>query len=184
MVGPVNWSADTLPRKVDTTIRTEVADTFKGFGLTKTGTYGNKGDSTEADVYTGKGLICTIEAPASSTSSTGASCGRIDAYKEAAAKTKPIASVIPKVEQSTVFIGLKITDSKVSGYQKAQVGQGSIDGGGGSIAILYKKNNDAWVHFTNTQTGIPCSAYNTTDLRNAFKGEECYGANDQPSTVQ
>jgi prepilin-type N-terminal cleavage/methylation domain-containing protein len=185
MLGPVNWANDTLPRKADTTIRTEVANTFKEFGLEKTGTYGSKDYSSEADVYTGKGLICAIETPTSATSSTGASCGRIDAYKEIAAKTKPIASAIPNVEQSTVLGNLKITDSTVSGYQRASVGQGSIDSGGGSIALLYKKNNDPWVYFKNVQQSLPCSAYNTTDLRNAFKGEACYGgANDVSSTVQ
>lgn len=35
MLGPVNWANDTLPRKADTTIRTEVANTFKEFGLEK-----------------------------------------------------------------------------------------------------------------------------------------------------
>ncbi|QQS19813.1 prepilin-type N-terminal cleavage/methylation domain-containing protein [Candidatus Saccharibacteria bacterium] len=184
MVGPVNWDSDTLPRKADTTIRTEVADILKDFGLTKTGTNGKTDDGTATDVYRGRGLICVIEAPASRTSSTGLSCGRIDAYKETAAKTQPIASAMPNVEQSTVLMNLKITDSKVSGYQKAQISQGSIDSGGGSTALLYKKNNDPWVYFRNTQQDILCSEYNTTDLRNAFKGDVCYGANDVFSTVQ
>lgn len=184
MVGPVNWASDTVPREADTTIRTEVANIFKGFGLTKTGANGRVGDGTATDVYTGKGLICTIEVPTSPTSSTEASCGRIDAYKETAAKTQPIASVLPDAGQSTVLVNLKIADSTVSGYQRASVGRGSIDRGGSSVALLYKKNNDPWVYFKNVQQALACSEYNTIDIRNAFKGEACYGANDVSSTVQ
>lgn len=173
-----------VPKTADTVLRKEIASIYKDFGLLKTETRGDKNNSTDTDIYTGKGLICTIQTPTSGTSANNAQCGLIDAYKEMAEKIKPLADVIPNMNaSSTVFSNLKITNSSVNGYQNASVGVGNINGGGG-VALLYKKDSSSWMYFTTTQEMLPCSGYNTIDIRNAFKGESCYGASGQTAMVQ
>lgn len=172
-----------IPKTADTVLRKEIASIYKDFGLLKTETRGDKNNGTDTDIYTGKGLICTIQTPTSGTSANNAQCGRIDAYKEMAEKIKPLSDVIPNVNASTILSNLKITNSSVSGYQNASVGIGNINGGG-AVALLYKKDSSSWMYFTTVQEMLPCSAYNTIDIKNAFKGESCYEANGQTATVQ
>lgn len=184
MVGPAITGNGTLPSQADVAIRTEVAAIYSEFGLSKTGKYGYGYDNNQTDVYTGKGLICTIEEPNAGTSSTGASCGLINKYKEMAEKLLPFSKVMKNVNQSSILRGLKIADSKVSGYQTAQISQGSLDMIGGSIALLYKKGDGTWTYFANAQQSLACSEFNSDDLRNAYKGEACFTANGESSTVQ
>jgi len=186
IAGPVNLTTDTFPRSVDTAIRTEISVIFKKFGLIKVGAYGNKQNGSELDEYKGNGLICTIQAPDTITSTTEATCGEINSYKSEAAKAKPIASAIPNASKSTILAGLRIKNSAVSGYQKANAIQGNIDNLEATVALFYKKNNDAWVYFKNhsKENDLPCSDYSTLDLRNAFKGDACYGPKNQSTTVQ
>ncbi len=172
---PTNYN---YPKAGDTAIRTEIADIYKEFGLDKTGTFGAK------DVYTDKNLICTIETPSDASSSSTASCGRIDDYKGGAEKIKPFADVLPNVSESTILGGLEISNSRVSGYQTAKLGESRIEEDDGSDALFYKKEPGKWVYFTNTQAILSCSDYNTADLRSAYKGHPCLDKNYQNSTVQ
>lgn len=172
------------PKTADTALRNEIADVFQDFGLSKTGTLGEKDTGTETDVYTGEGLICTIEPPTAPTSSNTGMCGLISAYPAAAEEIKPMTDVIPGVSSSTAFGALKVTDSPVSGYQKANLGMGDINGFSGSIALLYRKDSGPWQYFKNVQNSLPCSAYSTLDLRNAFNGEACGAADGSDATVK
>lgn len=171
------------PKTNDSILRKEIAGIYKDFGLSKTETIGDKENSNDKEIYIGNGVICSIETETATTSSNTASCGLIDKYKEEAERIKSLATIIPNVSSSTIFGNLKITNSAVSGYQKASINMGDINGGG-SVALLYKKDSGSWMYFTNVQEPPLCSAYNTTDLKNAFKGDGCYGINDQMSTVQ
>ena len=181
LAGPTNIGNYNYPRPIDTEIRTEIAKTYTDFGLVKTGVYGfgNIGDGNETDVYSGKGLICTIQSPLAQSSSTSSSCGSIEAYKESATKIKPLADVMKNIDSSSTLTNLKINKSLINGYQRAELSQGSIDNLGGSIALFYQKNNEPWVYFTNTQTGIYCSEFNNIDLRSAFKSEPCTDSNNE-----
>ncbi|NDK08995.1 hypothetical protein EOM39_07205 [Candidatus Gracilibacteria bacterium] len=171
------------PKTNDSILRKEVASIYKDFGLSKTETIGDKENSTDKEIYIGNGVICSIETQTSTISSNTATCGLINKYKEEAERIKPLADMIPNASSSTIFGNLKITNSAVSGYQKASVSMGDINGGG-SVALLYKKDSGSWMYFTNAQEPPLCSAYNTTVLKNAFKGDSCYGTNDQMSIVQ
>lgn len=168
-----------LPGAANTKLRKDVAAIYKSFGLSQTGTLGD--GSAEQEVYTGKGLICTIEAPTAQTSSNAASCGLVDSYKAAAEKVKPIADALPDVT-GTVLSGLKIEDG-ANGYQRASVAQGMVNFGG-AVALLYKKDTaDKWTYFRHTQNALPCEVFNTDASKNAFKGETCYDAAGQKSNV-
>lgn len=173
-----------FPKAADKALRTEMASVYTDFGLVKKESRGGSSDGPPSeDVYMGRGLICTVNPPTSPTSLNWASCGLVNAYKEAATRLQPFANVLPDFGQATILAGLKISDSQVSGYQKATLSQGFI-GDGGSVAHFYKKNTGAWVYFRSTQSTGNCSDYNTPDLRNAFKGDACYDNNNQSTTVQ
>ncbi len=173
-----------LPTAVDKQLRTDIAKTYADFGMEKTESRGEVTNGNGTDVYIGKGLICTVESPESASSFNSAACGNLRSYSAVAKKYEPIAIKIPSLDEDTVLTGLKITDSRVAGYKTATLGQGEIDSGGGSVALLYKTPAGKWNYFTNTQMGLPCSKYNTTDLRNAYKGEVCFDSTNDQSTVE
>lgn len=184
-----NPGDDTLSRTADTALRNEIANVYKDLGLTKTETRGDETNRPE-DVYMGKGLICTVEPSTLTSINNTASCGLIEAYKASAEKIKLFAALIPGDNSSTLFGALKITDSPVSGYQTASISMINVGRDDKSrlnpaAALLYKKTPGSWVYFKNVQTLLQCSDYNTTDLKNAFKGERCFaGANNNEAIVQ
>ena len=172
MVGPVDWASGDIPRPADVAIRNEIINTYEEFGLTKTGNRGDADQASEEVVYIGKGVICTTQEPSSATSHVGATCGLVEAYTDAAAQVKPFADVLPNINQSSVLGRPYIVDSEVSGYQRAQVSHGGLLGG--AVALFYRKTDGEWRYFRSVQQVLECTEFDTTDLRNAFKGESCY----------
>lgn len=176
-----------LPSAQSVAIRKKIVDIYTEFGLEKTTSHGKAEDSTLVNVYEGKGLICTIEDTDSGTSSNTASCGRLDAYPAAAALAKPFVDALPDDRKDTsLFLGTPaVTTSSVTGYQHASAGESSVEGVGGGIALFWKKDGGEWTFFTGTQNLLPCTSFNTVDLKNAFKGEACYDtAADTQSKVE
>lgn len=173
-----------LPTPTETTIRTNVAQLYKDLGLTKTDTYGDAETSSLTHVYAGKGVICTVDDTTAQVSPTSVNCGLISAYTDAAAKAKPVVTALPSLTSTTAFGPVKIRDSQVNGYQSAQASVGDVKGMGGYAALFYKKDGGTWKYFKGTQEIIPCTEYNTTDLRNAFMGDACWDtATNKESTV-
>lgn len=177
-------SIEKPPRPEDSSVRAEIAKIYIESGLSKTESLGSSSDGSATDIYTGKGVVCSVEPPASAISPTSyASCGLISAYRGAAEQIEPLADAIPNVDDTFIFDIPKISNSMVSGYQKAKMSQ-HFTYGTGSIALLYKKDNNPWIFFKNLQQAPYCSDFNTVDLRNAFKGDDCYGANGESLTVK
>ncbi|HMQ96460.1 MAG TPA: hypothetical protein PKD19_04555 [Candidatus Saccharibacteria bacterium] len=179
MMLPAQGVESVLPSLDETKLRTELAGILQEAGLTKTDTTGSEGGDSAVDTYIGKGLVCTTEAPMAPVSPSSVSCGLISEYKTAIEKMKPFINALPSVQPTTVLTGLKITDSLVSGYQRAGVNVSGIGGIGGSVALFYRKSTGTWVYFTNVQQAISCSEYDTDDLKNAFKGETCYSEDNR-----
>jgi hypothetical protein len=52
--------------------------------------------------------------------------------------------------------------------------------------LFYRVSPEAeWQYFTATQGLMPCTNYNTEDIRNAFAGETCFDeSNGETLTVQ
>lgn len=172
-----------LPSASEVAIRGKIVTVYSDLGLTRVISYGPSESST--DVYTGRGLVCTVDDGAAAINPSTASCGLLSHYKEAAAKAKPFASVLPDLTATTVLSNLKISDSKVSGYQKATLSRSDLNEVGGGMAIFYRKGTGSWIYFRGTQEIIDCTAYNTTDLKNAFMGDSCYDStSNKESTVQ
>lgn len=163
---------DSFPTEVDMAIRKDIAGVYDSLGMTKVGT----NEAIGYDVYTNKTLVCNIENPETTSSSVSASCGSIDAYAKAAEKYKPFVSAIPNVSATTIFTGLKINNSPISGYQNAGIGISDYQEIGGTWALLYRKDSADWKYFTSAQMKLECSKYNTEDLKNAFMGDECLSA--------
>lgn len=174
-----------LPTSTETSIRTAVMQLYKDLGLTKTDTYGDAESSSLTQVYTGKGVVCTIDDTTAQVSPTTVNCGLISAYADAAAKAKPVITALPSLTSTTFFGPVKIKDSQADGYQNAQVSVGDVKDMGGYAALFYKKDGGSWKYFKGTQEIIPCTEYNTTDIRNAFMGDACWdNTTNKESTVQ
>jgi hypothetical protein len=178
-------SGGTLPTAPEAAIRSEIAKIYTNYGMKMTATYGSTDAGQVMDVYTSNDLICTVDNSSNSSSPTTASCGLMSAYKAAAEQVKPFADVITGITPSTNLGVPVIKDSKVSGYQTASISSGDIEGMGGHVELFYRKTSGAWKYFTGTQSELACSMYNTTDLKNAYKGEPCWNTTiDKDSTVQ
>jgi hypothetical protein len=172
-----------VPTTADTQLRLEIADIYNGLGFVKSETIGSKEDGFSTDIYVSQGLICSIESPNSGIGTNTASCGLLEEYKKEVERIKPFAEIIPNVDESKLLTNLAISDSSVSGYQSASLSINSITGGG-HVELLYRKIPDSWVYFTGTQAVLPCSMYDTLDLRSAFQGNPCEDDNYQMKTVQ
>lgn len=173
----------TLPYPVEVVIREDLVKFLTELKLEKTESRGSSEQSSVSDIYTGRGVICELTGTQNASSPTNLTCGELDKYGEMAAKVKPFADVYPLLDEKTMFSSLEIQDSETEGYQKAQVSTTEIGGIGGSAAIFYKKGDAPWVYFDNVQGPPACSDLNTVDLKNAFKGEQCYNEGVE-STVQ
>lgn len=173
-------STASYPLPADTSIRKEVAGVYTDLGLVKKDT-----PVAYTDTYMGRGLICTITTSSAEGSVNDARCGAIDSYADMAKKLKPFADVLPDINDNTVLLNLKVSNSTTAGYQKASVMVGDVGASaGGSNTLFYKPDGGKWTYFMNGANGpTDCSAYNTPDLRKAFAGDECV-AQGSMSTVK
>lgn len=115
-------------------------------------------------------------------------CSTTDEYTKNAELQKPLytAYSASKDYSKDIMLGLPtIKASAANGYQTAQAQFGN-DGQlvGGSVGLFYQTPDKAWHYFINTQNILPCSTYNTTDLKNAYAGEQCGNANGSIGTVK
>lgn len=163
-----------LPTEESKSVRRDITRTYEAFDLKKTDSRAIVGGYEATDIYTGKGLVCTVESIESQTSANTAACGLLSEYKDAAVKAKPLVDTLPRKTDQTAVGSLKITDSQTQGYQKATLLIGEAYSGGGAAALFYKKGSGQWAFFASTQEIIECSRYNSADLKNAFKGDACY----------
>lgn len=176
-----------VPSAGDMDVRQIVAKQFASFKLTKTSTRGAVSDGVNSvqDVYTGKGIICTVETPQNTTNITSASCGETSKYTAVAQKLKPIVTTMPDATApGTAFDDVKIKVSPVQGYEQAQIGVHNVEGIGGHMALFYKTPNGTWAYWKGTQNTLECADFSSNDLRSAFRGEQCYDADGNTSTVQ
>ena len=80
----------------------------------------------------------------------------------------------------TVYDNAVIENSNVEPYQRLSVSAHGL-GGGGHVDLYYRTSPESeWQYFTGTQAVLPCSDYNTEDLRKAFAGDPC----DERDTVK
>lgn len=88
-----------------------------------------------------------------------------DAYKKKEGEAYPVGYIGAETKD--------ITKNSAGTYERITV---SFDD---SVGLFYRKTGGEWKYFTGTQAGISCSAYNTSELKEAYAGEKCYeGTND------
>lgn len=147
------------------------------------------------DVWYKDGIICTIDTTTSSQFSSPLSlrCGSLywydtdlDEYRNAAVFSKVYKTATGKaIKDGDVFVLDSTTNSVVDGYSKAEVTYSNVGQGSPVGLLFYQKGDGQWHYFTTVQSDLSCAAYNTTDLRAAFKGDTCYDqTKNKDSTVQ
>lgn len=122
---------------------------------------------------------------------TGVSCADKTSYTETAKELKPYVDVYAEKSEEDVsnslFNSLKTEKSSVSGYARATLGVSgaNFDSVGGFAALFYQTPDKEWHFFIGTQNIVPCSDYNSIDLKKAYLGESCYDAeaNNEEATV-
>lgn len=162
----------TPPSKTDVDLRHQIAHIYHELGLESSETRSENG-KLSTNVYTGKGLICTIETDSAQISGSTAACGTIASYATAARTVKPISDIIEYDSDSTIFSNIAIKPSTSDDYSIASVSVGSTHGGGG-VALFWKHGTEEWNLFRYTQNTLSCASYTTPELRTAFDGEACF----------
>lgn len=112
--------------------------------------------------------------------SVSISCANKSDYVDGAAGLRQyfiVYSTYPGVDATDIALsGPTIKQSKTSGFSTATVGisGSSYDAVGGFAGLFYATPDGTLHYFTGTQSILPCSAYDSTDIKKAFLGEQCY----------
>ena len=171
----------TAPLKKDAEVRRKVEKVYHDLGLESIESQPDVSGGLR-NIFIGNGLICTIDAQSSISNNSVSICGTLSEYPAVAAAMKPFSEVLEHTDSETVLSGT-VKSSKSGDYQIATISVGNIREAGGSVAVLWKQGVGNWTLFRYTQNIIPCSAFNTTSLRNAFEGEQCSDEQGQESFV-
>lgn len=148
-----------------------------------------------SDVWYYDSIVCVVDAADSDelSSPVNFQCGALYWYNTSSFSGYGIAQLLATaykeagntVKKGDIFELESNDESTVSGYRKAIASLSSVRGDGGANLLFYKKGDDSWKFFAGTQVEISCQAYNTEDLRAAFKGDTCYDEkNNRESTVK
>lgn len=147
--------------------------------------------------YTSDTLACTLYKfnayPAKDSSTnlqTNLACADKSDYTTNAVALKPYYAVLkmgnPSATTYDVTLGvIKTEQSKTAGYTTTSISVGgapSYQGVGGYAALLYTTPDNTLHYFTGSQNALQCDQLNTTELKKAYLGTECYN-NDTKSTV-
>lgn len=74
---------------------------------------------------------------------------------------------------------INIEDSEIAPYQKLLIPSDN------AMALFYRSQpSEEWNYFTSTQGFIPCSDFNTSEIKNAFSGTQCVDDAGQPTTIK
>lgn len=120
--------------------------------------------------------------------SVDAACEDMSAYVSAAKAQKPFSTAFaegkPDSVTNVVFSGMPAArQSKTAGYvlhEMSMVGydeQTEMASVGGVLGLFYQTPEKTLHYFKSTQSDLPCSAYNTPDLKKAYAGEKCADSN-------
>lgn len=79
----------------------------------------------------------------------------------------------------------KTTTSKTPGYKTAELSLYGEASPTGAMGLFYMLPDNTWHYFRGTQQILPCTEFNTADLKKAYLGTGCYNEiAQQDSTVQ
>ena len=88
-------------------------------------------------------------------------------------------------KNNLLFDVVEINQSKTANFKIATIGVGGSGYGsvGGFAALFYQTPDTIWHYFTGTQSKLPCTRFDTIDLKQAYLGESCYGPTNEGATV-
>ena len=174
-----------------------IAKSLKEMGFAETIVQpGTDADSMYVAHYSEKDVVCRVTTIKTYNNPAGkhlveAGCQDMTVYTANAKSLQPFYELFPtsfKVAQ-LALIGTpsQAQPSKSTGYTTLQLGSGGVDehgeaGAGGAAQLFYQTPDKTWHYFTGTQQVLPCSSYNTLDLKKAYLGEKCDN-NGTESTV-
>jgi flagellar basal body-associated protein FliL len=176
-----------------TAISTAIGASLVNQGFIKSTTSAYSKQYSALTAYAKDDVVCAAESidGGSMSSPIRLYCGQISKYTKNLAsyiESKPFADAYAAsgktIADGSLFTGVKISDSVVIGYKRAEVGLSDIGGVGGAMGLFYEKGNEGWRFFTATQQTIDCSSFNTVDLVNSFKGTSCYDSTKTGSATE
>lgn len=144
--------------------------------------------------YENTDTICGVsnnesEATANNRNSVYVDCALKNTYTETAKTQKPFYDALraSKSDDQSRSVGYpRISDSRTRGYKTAEASIYNEAQGGGAMGLFYMvPGATKWEFFRSTQEIVPCSDYNTNDLKRAYYGERCFdiGTNSDTMTV-
>ena len=120
-------------------------------------------------------------------------CALKASYEPTAQAVKPLYAVYREANKDSQYItedsrlgSPKIEPSKNEGYKTAEAAIYGEASPTGAVGLFYQTPDGVWHYFPGTQSVLPCSAYDTADLKKAYVGQKCYLTDDAAteSTVQ
>ncbi len=169
-----------LPTSNDAKIRRDIETLYYEFGLDSIESQSDASGNL-TNVFQGKGLICTIDAPSAAVSGSTAQCGLINSYPAVAKAMEPFEDVLEHIDSNTILSG-SVKQSKAADYHIANVSVGNMQGGG-AVALLWKRGAGNWTLFRYVQNIPQCTAFTTAGLQRAFEGEPCIDSRGKTITV-
>lgn len=200
---PAGYSFSTYPKELSSTFVTSASadvaqtdlDTIRSY-LEKQGLHAtvNRTDGSTTDGYYNDTTLCSVTSHTGSTSEelqnfTGIACADITSYEATAKNIQPFFAAYEKVDaKDSSAVGLLLampttTNSKTAGYKTATVAAGNTYGADSWMLLFYQTPNNVWHFFKGVQNDLPCSDYNTTDLKKAYLDTSCTDTNGKESSV-
>lgn len=170
-----------------------IEDSLTSHGLKKTVLDPGTDISMYAANYTSQDIVCGVndQKPYTSTEQYRSviGCGNTIDYLTNAKLALPFYNAYAADTSNNatkLTLGIpNIKQSKTADFITATVGMGGSDYGsvGGFAALFYQTPDKVWHFFTGTQSQLPCTRFDTADLKKAYVGESCYEATNKSSTV-
>ena len=158
-------------------------------------------DDTEV-IYLGelthKDVVCTLQQTRTLNNSAAdhlisVACANMIDYTKLAGVQQPFMTAFGtggsvSTQQITAIGAPTIVASSTKGYQTAELPlMGYADDGmpasNGFMALFYQTPDQTWHFFKTAQSIVPCSEYNSVDLKKAYSGGRCMAPNNQELKV-
>jgi hypothetical protein len=140
--------------------------------------------------YENADTICGVSSVSSKTVSSNPepvslACALKSTYEATAKAQKPFYDAYRSAAKENVSsLGYpRLIDSRTRNYKTAEVSLYSEAQPTGALGLFYQTPDKKWHFFKGTQNTLPCSDFNTADLKKAYLGEPCMDKT-QESSVQ
>lgn len=136
-------------------------------------------------IYQSSSVVCTVSIGVLPVT---VSCADVEDYAGLIKGVVPfaeayLASDEGKQNGKDIAFSDPTVSEKANGYSNAKVSMGSTSSIGGFSGLFYAKDGN-WAFWKGSQSLLPCSDYNSSDLQRSFLEEECFDTvNNNNATV-